>query len=259
MNNYPSSQKRTVLIREASLERRNALRCNGFTLIELLVVIAIIAILAGMLLPALKGAKDKARGIACVSQLRQIYLAVTLYQGDFNGFYPGKMPGYGIVVMLPAFTGVTGQFDGMLEAGDYLKIRTGVYQCPATAYNELNQWVDYRSVDAKSTTQWWTCTLKMEKMLGYYNGNDLTGCEWPLLKDTKIVKPGTSGILGDASSVPSNASWPLRASPLEYGLLALERTRHGGSANVTFADGHTEQFKAQLQYDAMSEMFGELP
>ncbi len=62
--------------------------CVGFTLIELLVVIAIIAILAAALLPTLAGAKAKAQGIQCLSNLKQFGLAWTMYNGENHDHVP---------------------------------------------------------------------------------------------------------------------------------------------------------------------------
>src|ERR1051326_5927602 len=68
-----------------TLAPSDSAQAHGFTLLELLVVIAIISLLAAMLLPALARAKGAAHRISCLSNLRQIGTAATLYMADYNG------------------------------------------------------------------------------------------------------------------------------------------------------------------------------
>jgi len=76
------------------VRKRSSLRWSAFTLIEMLVVIAIIAILASLLLPALIGAREKARRASCMSRLQQIGLALVAYSSDYGEYLPGD-PNWG--------------------------------------------------------------------------------------------------------------------------------------------------------------------
>ena len=88
LNRRPQPFRRDPIPPPGSLPFLLTVRSRAFTLIELLVVIAIIAILAGLLLPALSSAKERGRRTACKNSIRQFILATHMYAGDFDDRLP---------------------------------------------------------------------------------------------------------------------------------------------------------------------------
>ena len=108
------------------IKRRN----SGFTLIELLVVIAIIAILASILFPVFASAKERARTVKCLSNLRQLAFAMRMYADDNDGRFPSA----GIYMGTPDWAGGTGVSESCYpDRGTiwpYTKKSKGIFICP---------------------------------------------------------------------------------------------------------------------------------
>ena len=134
---------------------------SAFTLIELLVVIAIIAILAALLLPALKSAREKARRAGCLSNLRQLHVGLTVYDGDFDGWLPspseradasGPFDGNGwcqlTVVWPDGSDGI--RYSTTTATGWYRAVKGGyvprnLLQCPSLPQVALNKQINANS------------------------------------------------------------------------------------------------------------------
>ena len=224
--------------------RRSRRRIRSFTLIELLVVVAIIVILAALLLPALNGARDRARQISCLSNLSQWGKAAQLYADDYSDYFPN-----GEVFGAP---GIGGWFNSKwaLCVAPYFGISLDrVASPPINTYDPADPNIEdilskypaifYCTGRRRMTTNygsgWYAMGASYLSNVGVYRVE-----QWKFSNDVKyhsIPLPSRSCLLGDASQEEiGRMDWDSAyAFNLEPGKLQYS---HGRGGNELYVDGH---------------------
>ncbi len=227
-----------------STARRSPRRVAGFTLIELLVVIAIIAILASMLLPALARSKEKAQGVLCMSNGRQMTLAWRLYVDDNQEKVPQS---YGPNAWVQGNLDRSGanlsnwDIDRDIKKSllwSYCGNSSGIFKCPADKSTVRYNGTTYPRVRSISMDAWFNST-DVEEFGGgfrvYKTVNDLAD---PGPTMTWVFMDEREDSINDGEMVVGMSGYPDK--PAQWKIVDYPASYHGGAGGLSFADGHSE-------------------
>jgi prepilin-type N-terminal cleavage/methylation domain-containing protein/prepilin-type processing-associated H-X9-DG protein len=234
----------------------------GFTLIELLVVIAVIAILAALLLPALAKSKEQSLGIKCISNLRELTLAWSMYNGDnrenfvVNG-NNGDTPGGTANAPTP---GVNPQWcpndmsQGAAVAGEQISVgwiqagllypyvgSPGVYRCPADTSTYNRGTVFPMGSAGTNRTRSMSMNAWVNPSPNAYNSYQAGTGYRVYRKSSDLSVPGPAGLwlLLDENPYSINDGYLLDI-PSDTGWVDCPAAYHNGACGISFCDGHAQ-------------------